>query len=50
MPLSDVLLLLLAGFAAGGMNALAGGGPIQAGRAAQELMKMPIRLLFALVC
>ena len=26
MPLSDLLLLLLAGFAAGGMNALAGGG------------------------
>jgi uncharacterized membrane protein YfcA len=26
MPVSDILLLLLAGFAAGGMNALAGGG------------------------
>jgi hypothetical protein len=26
MTLADILLLLLAGFAAGGMNALAGGG------------------------
>lgn len=26
MPLPDILLLLCAGFAAGGMNALAGGG------------------------
>jgi uncharacterized membrane protein YfcA len=26
MPVFDILLLLLAGFAAGGMNALAGGG------------------------
>src|SRR3990167_4675302 len=26
MPYSDILLLVLAGFAAGGMNALAGGG------------------------